>query len=575
MATIQNHDHKEDAVITALGRIKSYFLYAALFSALVNLLMLTPIIYMLQVYDRVVSSGSMSTLGMLTLLMVLLMASSGGFEWLRTKLLVAANVRLEKDLRDTVSKAAFKQALVTGNPNAANLAMNDLLSLRQFATGNGIFAFLDAPWAPIYIGVMYMFHPLFGIAATIAAVIMVMFAVATQKMTAKKLENANFLTRKASVSFLSNLRNAEVIQGMGMASNIRSKDDVLYDAATNEQAVASTAAGRLAAVSKSFRIIAQSLMLGLGAYLALNQQISPGMMIAGSLLLGRALAPIDLMVATWKGFVEAKAQFFRLRDRLDAFPQEEERMSLPPPTGNLSVENVIVTPPGSSVICVKAVSFQLNAGEALGLIGPSAAGKTSLARAILGIWSIASGTVRLDGADIDQFDRDMLGPHLGYLPQDIELFDGSIAENICRFSDPDSDSIIEASKTACIHDMILRLPEGYETQITSTSGALSAGQRQRVGLARALYGKPRLIILDEPNSNLDEQGERELLVALRQMKEAGSAVIVISHRTSILALADKLLLMAEGSVAKFGPRDEVLSAIKAANANVSQLQQNV
>jgi ATP-binding cassette subfamily C protein EexD len=250
-------------------------------------------------------------------------------------------------------------------------------------------------------------------------------------------------------------------------------------------------------------------------------------------------------------------------------------MSLPPPAGNLSVEQIIVTPPGppgSVKPCLTGVSFQLAAGEALGIIGPSAAGKTSLARAMLGIWPVVSGVVRLDGADINQFDRDELGPYLGYLPQDIELFDGTIAENICRFSDPDADRIIEASKTACIHEMVLNLPEGYETNITSTSGALSAGQRQRVGLARALYGKPKLIILDEPNSNLDEQGERELLVALRQMKEAGSTVIVISHRTSILELTDKLLLMAGGRVVKFGARDEVLNAINTAKTNVAQLQ---
>lgn len=571
---MQKNNSQEDALTNALKPLKSYFWYAALFSASVNLLMLTPVIYMLQVYSRVVSSGSMSTLAMITLLMTLLLAASGGFEWVRSKLLVAANLRLERDLRDQVSKAASMHALMTGNPAASGQPMSDLLALRQFVTGNGVFAFMDAPWVPIYIGVMFMFHPLFGIAAIISAVIMILLALITEKFTAEKLIKANALTAKANMSFQSNLRNAEVIQGMGMANNIRKRDSVLYDEAGNEQAIASTIAGRISAVSKSFRLISQSLLLGLGAYLALNQEISPGMMIAGSLLLGRALAPIDMMVGSWKGFVEARKQFSRLRDILNAFPPEKDRMSLPPPTGRLSVEQIIVTPPGSQIASVKGVGFQLAAGEALGIIGPSAAGKTSLARAILGVWPIRAGRVRLDDAEIAHWDSNELGPYLGYLPQDIELFDGSIADNICRFSQQDSDKIIEASKTAGIHEMIQHLPDGYNTVINSNAGALSAGQRQRVGLARALYGNPKLIILDEPNSNLDDQGERDLLEALRQAKESGRTVIVITHRTSILSLVDKLLLMKDGAVASFGDKDDVLTAIRASKSKpkIAKLQ---
>jgi ATP-binding cassette subfamily C protein EexD len=423
-----------------------------------------------------------------------------------------------------------------------------------------------------YIGIMFLFHPMFGIAATISAVIMILLAVITQKSTAEKLLNANQLTTKANMSFQSNLRNTEVIHGMGMAANIRRRDSALYDEASDEQAVASTIAGRLSAISKSFRMISQSILLGMGAYLALNGEISPGLMIAGSLLLGRALAPIDMMVGNWKGFVEVKSQFNRLRTTLDAFPAENDRMSLPVPTGSLSVDQIIVTPPGSQVASVKGVGFQLAAGDALGIIGPSAAGKTSLARAILGVWPLRAGTVRLDGAEISQWDRDDLGPYLGYLPQDIELFDGSIADNICRFSQQDSEKIIEASKTAGIHEMILRLPEGYDTVLNSNAGALSAGQRQRVGLARAIYGQPKLIILDEPNSNLDDQGERDLLTALRRIKESGRTVIVITHRTSILSMVDKLLLMKDGAVVKFGERDEVLKAVSTSNPKISQLQ---
>jgi len=563
---------EENVLNDAFRSIKGYFLYAVLFSASINLLMLTPVIYMLQVYDRVVSSGSMSTLMMLTLLMVLLMSSAGSFEWVRSRLLVAANVRLESSLRDPLSKAAFMGTLVTGNPNRASQTMSDLLALRQFITGNGAFAVMDAPWTLIYIGIMFLFHPMFGIAASISAVIMILLAVITQNATAEKLLKANQLTAKANMSFQSNLRNAEVIHGMGMAANIRKRDGALYDVASDEQAVASTTAGRLSAISKSFRMIAQSILLGMGAYLALNGEISPGLMIAGSLLLGRALAPIDMMVGNWKGFVEVKSQLSRLREALAAFPAEIDRMSLPAPNGSLSVEQIILIPPGAKIASVKGVSFQLASGDALGIIGPSASGKTSLARAILGVWPLRAGTVRLDGAEINQWDRDELGPYLGYLPQDIELFDGSIADNICRFSEQDSEKIIEASQTAGIHEMILRLPEGYDTLLNSNAGALSAGQRQRVGLARAIYGQPKLVILDEPNSNLDDQGERDLLAALRRLKESGRTVIVITHRTSILSVVDKLLIMKDGDVMKFGEKDEVLKAMSTPNSKIAQLQ---
>jgi ATP-binding cassette subfamily C protein EexD len=564
--------NKENILNDAFSSIKGYFLYAVLFSASVNLLMLTPVIYMLQVYDRVVSSGSMSTLMMLTLLMMLLLSSSGSFEWVRSRLLVAANVRLESSLRDPLSKAGFTATLVSGNPNGASQTMSDLLALRQFITGSGAFAVMDAPWTLFYIGIMFIFHPMFGIAAIISAVIMILLAVITQKATSEKLLNANQLTAKANMSFRSNLKNAEVIHGMGMAANIRRRDNALYDAASDEQAVASTIAGRLSAISKSFRMISQSILLGMGAYLALNGEISPGLMIAGSLLLGRALAPIDLIVGNWKGFVEVKSQYNRIRDTLAAFPAENDRMELPAPNGSLSVEQIILIPPGAQVASLKGVSFQLDAGDALGIIGPSAAGKTSLARAILGVWPLRAGTVRLDGAEITQWDRDELGPYLGYLPQDIELFDGSIADNICRFSQQDSAKIIEASQTAGIHEMILHLPEGYDTMLNSNAGALSAGQRQRVGLARAIYGQPRLVILDEPNSNLDDQGERDLLAALQRMKESGHTVIVITHRTSILSMVDKLLVMKDGDIMKFGEKDEVLRAINTSTAKIAQLQ---
>jgi len=573
MTTIHSSSNTgHDPVGSAISDIKAYLGYATLFSASINFLMLTPIIYMLQVYDRVISSGSMSTLLMLTLLMTGLLAATGGFEWIRSRILINANVRLEKNLRDTVARASFKHTLITGNAGEANQAMNDLVGLRQFLAGNGIFAFMDAPWTPIYIGVMFIFHPLFGYAAIVAGLIMILLAVLTQKFTAKRLVKANALAARANGSFLSNLRNAEVIEGMGMASSIRSRNNQLFDLASTEQATASGTAGILAAITKSFRMIVQSLLLGLGAYLALIQEISPGMMIAGSLLLGRALAPLDLMVSSWKSFITARSQFSRLQAGMKNLPPKVETLRLPEPLGNLSVQQAIVIPPGAKIASVKGVSFSLIAGEVLGVVGPSAAGKTSLIRGILGIWPLRAGTIRLDGADITQWNRDELGPYLGYLPQDIELFDGTVSENIGRFALQNADKIIQASKIAGIHGMILGLPNGYDTVIGPNSGALSAGQRQRLGLARALYGSPKLIVLDEPNSNLDELGEQELQNSIKQVKEAGSTVIIVTHRTSVLSLADKILFIDGGIVQRFGERNQVLQALKDQSSKVAQLK---
>ena len=570
-----NQNSDRDYMLDCLWQLRAYFYYAAIFSASVNLLMLTPIIYMLQVYDRVVSSGSMSTLTMLTIFMIALLSASGGFEWVRTRLLIAANVKLEEKLRDRVSQIAFKSTILTGNPDGSAQAMSDLISFRQFVTGAGVFAIMDAPWVPIYIIVMFMFHPMFGYAAIITTIILMALAILTQRVTGKKLESANSASRAAQASFASNLRNAEVIHGMGMASNIQARDGRLFDQACQDVSLASATNGKLAALSKSFRQVAQSLLLGLGAYLALTQQISPGMMIAGSLLLGRALAPIDVAVSQWKSFVSVKASFDRLRKVLKAYGPEAQKMDLPTPSGQLSVENLVVAPPRSNTPSVRGVNITLSAGEALGIIGPSAAGKTSLARGILGIWPMLAGTVRLDGAEISSWSRQDLGPYLGYLPQDIELFNGSIADNIARFTSIDSNKVIEAAKTAGIHNMILRLPDGYETQIGANSGVLSAGQRQRLGLARAIYDRPKLIVLDEPNSNLDDQGESDLLSALRKLKESGSTVIVITHRTSVLSLVDKLAILKEGMLTSFGARDEVLKALNAAKSKVTKLQNQV
>ena len=547
----------------AFTDVKRYFIYAGLFSAAVNLLMLVPVIYMLQVYDRVVSSGSYSTLAMLTLLMVALTAALGGFEWVRSMILIAASNRIEKNLRRRVSDATFKRALLTGGSVSNSQPLSDLSSLRQFLTGNGLFAFFDAPWFPIYVLVMFMFHPAFGYAAIFAGIVMIALAYTTEKVTSKKLQDANSKSNWINNQVNGTLKNSEVIAAMGMADDLRHRQETRFDEVLTLQTEASRSAGLLQSLSKTFRMVMQSLLLGLGALLALRQEISPGMMIAGSLLLGRALAPIDMLVGTWKGFTLARGQYDRLGQLLVQIPKDADTMSLPAPTGKLSAEQVMVVPPGSKNIVVRGVNMELNAGEALGIVGPSASGKSCLARALLGIWPTYSGKVRLDGADIFAWNRAELGPYVGYLPQDIELFDGSISENICRFGDVDPDKVVEAAKTAGVHELILHLPQGYDTIIGGSGGILSGGQRQRIGLARAIYGSPRYLVLDEPNSNLDDQGERELVEAIRRIKAEGATVIIITHRTMVLQCVDKILVMRDGAASHFGPRDQVLAALAA------------
>tara|TARA_B100000676_G_scaffold266500_1_gene280196 strand:+ start:2442 stop:4163 length:1722 start_codon:yes stop_codon:yes gene_type:complete len=548
---------KEELSQTLSG-LRAYFIYAGLFSAAINILMLTPIIYMLQVYDRVVASGSLSTLAMLSLIMVGLLLATGGFEWVRTLILIRASNRIEKDLRARVSDATFKRAMATGGMVASTQSIADLASLRQFLTGNGLFAFFDAPWFPIYVGVMFLFHPWFGFAGIISGIIMVAFTLTTEILTSKPLQEANGDLASFNNQTQSTLRNSEVIAAMGMGENIRSKLDLHADKALFLQAKASSRAGALVSISKSIRLILQSTVLGLGAFLALRQEISPGMMIAGSLLLGRALAPIDLLTGSWKAFSVARKQYARLGELLSRFPPEEQTMSLPTPEGKLEAEQIVVAPPGTKNYVIKGVSFALEPGEALGIIGPSGAGKSTLARALLGIWPTTSGTVRLDGSDIASWERVMLGPHVGYLPQNIELFDGTIADNICRFGSLDPEKVVAASITAGVHELILSLPEGYDTKLVAGGGSLSGGQRQRIGLARAVYDSPNLIILDEPNSNLDDAGEKELISAIDRIKAKKSTLVIISHRTNLLNAMDKLLALKDGLIATFGTKDKVL-----------------
>ncbi len=552
----------------AVTAIKQHFIYAGAFSAAINILQLAPILYMMQVYDRVLSSGSYGTLAALTLLVVFLMVAQGAFEWVRSYLLVFASNRIETSLRDRVFNAAFKMALMNPNSRMSAQAISDLTGLRQFLTGNGIFAFFDAPWFPIYLIVMYLFHPTYALLTLFAVIVMTFLAYVTDQVTTKRLKDANGELGKANNHLVSSLQNVEIIEAMGMTGVIRNQQMKFSNEVLRLQTDASKIAGFLSAISKTFRALVQSLILGLGAWLALNHEVSGGAMIAGSLLMGKALGPVDLLIGTWKGFSTARAQYERLCALLENIPAEKDRMKLPDPVGNLLLDQVYVTPPGAKAPVLRGISFQLNAGDVLGVIGPSASGKSTLARAILGVWPAMSGKVRLDGADIVNWNRIDLGPFIGYLPQDIELFDGTIADNICRFGEPDADKIVDAAKMAGVHEMILRQPEGYDTVIGGHSGVLSGGQRQRIGLARAIYGSPKLLVLDEPNSNLDDQGERELVVAIQRIKAQGCTVIIVSHRTMVLSTVDKVAVLKDGSLLSFGPREQVLSQLAQGGARL-------
>ena len=541
----------------ALGLCRKSFATAGFFSLFINFLMLVPAIYMLQLYDRVLTSGSQSTLLMLTLIMLLLLITMGTLEWVRGQILIRVGVRLELLLNKRLFGLTFKQALFT-NGRTGSQPLDDLTELRTFLTTNGLFAFFDAPWLPIYIAVMFMFHEWFGWMAVGTAIILGILAVVTEKLTNKDIANATSLAGAGKGLVNKNLRNAEVVESMGMLEGIQEGWQKGTNKVLQLQAKASSNYGMVSSISKTIRVVAQSLVLGMGAYLAVMQEISPGLMIAGSILLGRALAPIDLMIGSWKGFVSARGVYSRLNKLLLEIPKEEEKMSLPAPDGQITVDNIMVAAPGQRKPILMGVNFSLEAGESLGIIGPSGSGKSVLARALLGIWPAISGKVRLDGVDIFSWDRRELGPHIGYLPQDIELFQGTVAENISRFSVLSSDKVVAAAKLADVHEMILKLPQGYDTVIDAVGGVLSGGERQRVGLARAVYGDPKLVLLDEPNSNLDELGEMALQNAIDALKEKKTTVIVITHRRGILSELDKILLMRDGRMLSFAPRDEAL-----------------
>jgi ATP-binding cassette subfamily C exporter for protease/lipase len=524
---------------------------------------------MLQVYDRVLQSQNEMTLVMITLLMLGALALMSTLEYIRSFVLIRLGAQLDMNLNRRIYTAAFEQNLKKEGANAGQ-ALMDLNNIRQFMTGHGLFAFFDAPWFPFYIIVIFMFNVWLGLFALGAVVIMVILAYVNEVVSKEPLAEANTAALVSSSLATNSLRNAEVIQAMGMLPNLMKRWFKLHSHYLHQQAVASEKSGRITAISKFVRIAMQSLVLGLGALLVIEGEMTPGMMIAGSILLGKATGPIDQLIGVWKQWSGVKSSYVRLNELLEKNPAREEGMELPAPKGAISVEAVTAAPPGVRVPIIKSMSFAIQAGDVLGIIRPSGSGKSTLARLLVGVWPSASGKVRLDGADIYTWDKAELGPHVGYLPQDIELFSGSVSDNIARFGEVDSEQVILAAKRAGVHDMILHLPDGYNTLLGDGGAGLSGGQKQRLGLARAMYGDPALMVLDEPNSNLDDSGDQALIMALMGMRERGKTVIVISHRSNVLSATNKLLLIQDGMAQMFGPRDEVIAKLNQQNQQNQQ-----
>ncbi|XOB61308.1 type I secretion system permease/ATPase [Campylobacterota bacterium DY0563] len=557
---IINEKEKKNEIKNAIFESKKTIIVAGIFSFFINLLMLVPPLYMLQLYDRVITSRSEETLIMLTSLVIVLFITLALLEIVRSKLLIKVGNKLDSLLSQRIFDTLFELANKAPG-KASSIPLSDLTQIRQFMSGNGLFAFFDAPWIPIYIGVLFIFHLYFGFFAIFAAIVLLCFTIINEYSTKEKLSEANSLNREANMYVDANLRNAEVVNAMGMRNAIRKNWQEKYFGFLSAQDEASNKAGVWSNTSKTTRMMFQSMILGLGGYLAIQLELSAGMMIAGSILLGRALAPLDLLINTWKGFSSTRTSYQRLNELLDDFPKEKEYMELPAPKGELFLEQVTLVPPGSKNPSIIGITMKIDKGDVLGIIGPSAAGKSSLARAILGLWPLLQGKVRLDGADIHQWDKERLGKYIGYLPQDIELFEGTIAQNIARFNEVDSTKVVEAATKAGVHELILKLPEGYDTKIGAGGVSLSGGQRQRIGFARALYDNPVLVVLDEPNSNLDEQGELSLVNAINSLKENNTTVIIITHRPAILQVTNKVALMKNGGVETMGETKDILAKI--------------
>jgi len=562
----------QDEMQASLRPLRNALITVAVFSGFLNVLMLAPSLYMLQVYDRVLGSRNETTLWVLTLLLLGAYLFMGALETIRTWVLVRVGARFDATLNARVFNATFERSLMQPGSNSAQ-PMHDLNTLRQTLTGTGLLALFDAPWMPVYLLVISLMSIELGLFALLGALVLGALAVLNERISKPKLDEAQKYNAQSQLALTNHLRNAEVIEAMGMLPSIRKHWHGLHLKQIRLQAAASDQAAVMGGVTKFVRITMQSLSLGFGALLVLEGRMSPGSMIAASVLVSRALAPVEMLVGNWKQIIAGRAAYARLKALLGAHPARQYGMSLPAPTGAVLLDGVSTAAPGSKQVILKNVSFSIAAGECIAVIGPSGSGKSTLARLLVGVWPALAGTVRLDGADLYRWSKDELGPHLGYLPQDIELFDGTVAENIARFGEVNADKVIAAAQRAGMHELILRLPKGYDTPLGLGGCALSGGQKQRVGLARALYGDPALVVLDEPNSNLDDQGERALTETIRDLNARGKTTVLITHRMASLSVVQKIMVLAEGTLKAYGPRDEVLAALQG-NAKPSAAPSN-
>ena len=533
----------------------------ALFSFVLNVLLFVSPLYMLQVYDRVLSSRSVGTLVAITVIAGVLLAVYGLLETVRTQVLVRAGVMFDETVAQMVFDAIHRGIL--RKPDAGlGQGLRDVDTLREFLTGAGVIALCDAPWFPVFVFGAFLLHPWFGWIAIFGGLVLWGLTLLNEILTRRDLTRATVASMAASQHASSVFRNVEVLQAMGMLGALRSIWTGMHLRHMGWQAQASDRAGTLMAGIKFFRMFLQIVILGTGGYLAIQREISPGGIIAGSILIGRALQPMETAVGNWKGFVAARGAYKRLKSLFELAGTGQPRMSLPRPKGALNVENVITGAPGKTEAILRGVTFALPANDVMCVVGPSGAGKTTLARLLVGVWPSRLGTLRLDGYDLSQWDSQELGQYIGYLPQDVELFAGTVADNIGRFQERINPAdVIAAAELAGCHDMVQHLEQGYNTQIGEGGHALSGGQRQRVALARALYGNPSLVVLDEPNSNLDSAGEDALTRAIQALKQHGTTVVLITHKINLLAIADKILVMAGGTVQGYGPRDEIISQL--------------
>jgi ATP-binding cassette subfamily C exporter for protease/lipase len=534
-----------------LGEFRHVFWSVGSFSLAVNLLMLMPTIYMLQIYDRVLSSRNEFTLLMLTIIMVGVYALEALLELIRSGVLIRAASALELRLGKRVFDAAFAAYLKTGSGNPGQ-PLADLGTLRQFFAGKGLLVFFDAPWTPLFVVAIFLLHPWLGLFALVSVLLLATLVYVTERLTTSRLAEANALAQGAADDAANHLRNAEVIAAMGMLANFRRRWQSRQAAGLKLQADAGERNAWMGSAGKFLRLLTQSGILGVGALLVLENRLTPGGMIAASILLGRALSPIDMAIGTWRSTILARSSYLRLSELLKAIPPPAAAVSLPRPEGLVVAENLVLSPPSGGTPVIRGVSFGASPGMLVAVVGPSASGKSSLARGLVGVWHAVSGTMRLDHADVAQWDTSELGPWIGYLPQDVELFTGTVADNIARFGLLDSEKVVQAARRARAHEMILRLPQGYETPVGESGAKLSGGQRQRIGLARALYGDPALVVLDEPNANLDEVGDAALLDALQQLKREKRTTFVMTHRKSILQIADAVMVLEDGRIKAYG-----------------------